>query len=144
MINQVILVGRLTKDPELRYTPSGVACVNFTLAVNRKFTNKQGEREADFPQCVVWRKPAENLHKYTKKGSLLGVTGSMQTRNYEGSDGKRVYVTEVLVDSVQFLDTKKSQNSGGPPLSDNDAPPESAPWLGEGDRIDIPDDDLPF
>ena len=112
LINRVVLVGRLTKDPELRYTPSGVAVATFTLAVNRTFANQQGEREADFVNCVVWRKQAENVANFLKKGSLAGVDGRIQTRNYEGQDGKRVYVTEVVAESVQFLEPKGS-NSGG-------------------------------
>jgi single-strand DNA-binding protein len=110
MMNRVVLVGRLTKDPELRYTPNGVPVATFTLAVNRSFTNQAGEREADFINCVVWRKPAENVANFLKKGSLAGVDGRVQTRNYEGSDGKRVYVTEIMAESVQFLEPK---NSGG-------------------------------
>ncbi|HDT9193057.1 TPA: single-stranded DNA-binding protein, partial [Listeria monocytogenes] len=99
MMNRVVLVGRLTKDPELRYTPAGVAVATFTLAVNRPFKNGQGEQEADFIQCVVWRKPAENVANFLKKGSLAGVDGRVQTRNYEGNDGKRVYVTEIVAES---------------------------------------------
>ena len=123
MMNRVVLVGRLTKDPELRYTPNGVAVATFTLAVNRPFSNQQGEREADFINCVVWRKPAENVANFLKKGSLAGVDGRIQTRNYEGQDGKRVYVTEVLAESVQFLEPKGSSGGG---RNDNDqfgAPP---------------------
>ncbi|MBC1340897.1 single-stranded DNA-binding protein [Listeria welshimeri] len=112
MMNRVILVGRLTKDPELRYTPAGVAVATFTLAVNRTFTNQQGEREADFINCVVWRKPAENVANFLKKGSMAGVDGRVQTRNYEGNDGKRVYVTEIVAESVQFLEPRNS-NGGG-------------------------------
>ncbi|KMJ60427.1 single-stranded DNA-binding protein [Bacillus sp. LL01] len=112
MLNRVVLVGRLTKDPELRYTPSGVAVATFTLAVNRTFQNQQGEREADFINCVVWRKQAENAANFLKKGSLAGVDGRMQTRNYEGQDGKRVYVTEVVAEGVQFLEPKGSGGSG--------------------------------
>ncbi|MBC1417939.1 single-stranded DNA-binding protein [Listeria fleischmannii] len=113
MMNRVILVGRLTKDPELRYTPAGVAIATFTLAVNRTFTNQQGEREADFINCVVWRKPAENVANFLKKGSLAGVDGRVQTRNYEGQDGKRVYVTEVVAESVQFLEPRNANSGGG-------------------------------
>ncbi|WP_099221625.1 single-stranded DNA-binding protein [Listeria costaricensis] len=113
MMNRVVLVGRLTKDPELRYTPAGVAVATFTLAVNRTFTNQQGEREADFINCVVWRKPAENVANFLRKGSLAGVDGRVQTRNYEGQDGKRVYVTEVVAESVQFLEPKNANNGGG-------------------------------
>ena len=110
-MNRVVLVGRLTKDPELRYTPNGVPVANFTLAVNRTFTNQQGEREADFINCVIWRKPAENVANFLKKGSLAGVDGRIQTRNFEGQDGKRVYITEVQAESVQFLEPKGA--SGG-------------------------------
>lgn len=112
MINRVVLVGRLTKDPELRYTPAGAAVATFTLAVNRTYTNQQGDREADFINCVIWRKPAENVANFLKKGSLAGVEGRIQTRNYEGQDGKRVYVTEVQADSVQFLEPKSNQAGG--------------------------------
>lgn len=111
MLNRVVLVGRLTKDPELRYTPSGVAVATFTLAVNRTFTNSQGEREADFLNCVIWRKQAENVANFLKKGSLAGVDGRLQSRSYEDQSGKRVYVTEVVAESVQFLEPKGS--SGG-------------------------------
>ncbi|MBC1375891.1 single-stranded DNA-binding protein [Listeria sp. FSL L7-0091] len=113
MMNRVVLVGRLTKDPELRYTPAGVAVATFTLAVNRTFTNQQGEREADFINCVVWRKPAENVANFLKKGSMAGVDGRVQTRNYEGNDGKRVYVTEIVAESVQFLEPRNANGGGG-------------------------------
>lgn len=113
MLNRVVLVGRLTKDPDLRYTSSGIAVATFTLAVNRTYSNQQGEREADFINCVIWRKQAENVANFLKKGSLAGVDGRIQTRNYEGQDGRRVYVTEVLAESVQFLEPKGSSNSRG-------------------------------
>ncbi|MEH7176270.1 single-stranded DNA-binding protein [Neobacillus vireti] len=125
MMNRVVLVGRLTKDPDLRYTPNGVPVATFTLAVNRPFSSQSGEREADFINCVVWRKPAENVANFLKKGSLAGVDGRIQTRNYEGQDGKRVYVTEVQAESVQFLEPKNSSGGGGG-RNDNDyfgAPP---------------------
>jgi len=111
LLNRVLLVGRLTKDPELRYTPSGVATATFTLAVNRTFTNQSGEREADFINVVVWRRPAENVANFLKKGSLAGVDGRLQTRNYEGQDGKRIYVTEVVAESVQFLEPKSNNQA---------------------------------
>ncbi|RSK29178.1 single-stranded DNA-binding protein [Bacillus sp. HMF5848] len=113
MLNRVVLVGRLTKDPELRYTPSGVAVATFTLAVNRAFTNQQGEREADFINCVVWRKPAENVANFLKKGSLAGVDGRIQTRNYDNQNGQRVYVTEVVAETVQFLEPRGTGGGGG-------------------------------
>lgn len=106
MLNRVVLVGRLTRDPDLRYTPNGVAVANFNIAVNRPFSNQQGEREADFINGVVWRRQAENLANFMKKGSLIGVDGRLQTRTYEGQDGKTVYVTEVVADSIQFLESK--------------------------------------
>ncbi len=113
MLNRVVLVGRLTKDPELRYTPSGAAVATFTLAVNRTFTNQQGEREADFINCVVWRRQAENVANFLKKGSLAGVDGRLQTRSYENQQGQRVYVTEVQAESVQFLEPKGGGSGSG-------------------------------
>ncbi|WP_125767706.1 single-stranded DNA-binding protein [Lapidilactobacillus wuchangensis] len=110
MINRVVLIGRLTRDVELRYTGSGTAVATFTLAVNRQFTNAQGEREADFISCVLWRKAAENFANFTHKGSLVGVEGRVQTRNYENNQGNRVYVTEVVVDNFSLLEPKSSQD----------------------------------
>lgn len=108
MLNRAVLVGRLTKDPELRSTPNGVNVGTFTLAVNRTFTNAQGEREADFINVVVFKKQAENVKNYLSKGSLAGVDGRLQTRNYENKDGQRVFVTEVVAESVQFLEPKNN------------------------------------
>jgi single-strand DNA-binding protein len=142
MMNRVVLVGRLTKDPDLRYTPNGVPVATFTLAVNRPFSNQQGERESDFINCVVWRKPAENVANFLKKGSLAGVDGRLQTRNYEGQDGKRVYVTEVQAESVQFLDTKGEKKQDKPAQQPTTRISED-PFQGNG-QIDISDDDLPF
>ncbi|HAR6102762.1 TPA: single-stranded DNA-binding protein, partial [Staphylococcus pseudintermedius] len=122
MLNRVVLVGRLTKDPDFRTTPSGVSVATFTLAVNRTFTNAQGEREADFINCVVFRKQAENVKNYLSKGSLAGVDGRLQSRSYENQEGRRVFVTEVVCDSVQFLETKnnnQSQQQGQAPAQDN-------------------------
>lgn len=107
MINRVVLVGRLTKDPDLRYTPSGIAVVRFTLAVNRQFTGGNGEKEADFINCIAWRKQAENLSNFQRKGALIGIEGRIQTGNYEGQDGKRVYTTDVVADTIQFLEAKR-------------------------------------
>ena len=107
MINRVILVGRITKDPDLKNTTNNLSVVTFTLAVNRPFKNSNGENEVDFVQCVVWRKQAENLYKYVKKGNMIGVDGRIQTRNYEDSNGKKVYITEIVCDCVQFLETNK-------------------------------------
>lgn len=108
MLNRVVLVGRLTKDPEFRTTPSGVDVSTFTLAVNRNFKNKDGEQQADFINCVVFRKQAENVKNFLSKGSLAGVDGRMQSRSYENKVGQRVYVTEVVCDSVQFLEPKNN------------------------------------
>lgn len=132
MMNRVILVGRLTADPVLKYTPQGVAVTTFTLAVNRAFSNQEGERQADFINVVVWRKPAENVANFLNKGSLAGVDGRMQTRNYENNEGRRIYVTEIVAESVQFLDTKKDGN------------PSNVTFEGQTEAVDISDDDLPF
>lgn len=106
MINQVTLVGRLTRDPELKETPEGIPVSHITLAVTRHYRNQNGEIEADFVQCTLWRKAAENTCKYCRKGAVVGVTGRLQTRNYDNKDGKRVYVTEVIAESVRFLSSK--------------------------------------
>lgn len=106
VINQVILVGRLTKDPELRYTSEGTALASFHLAVNRNFKNQDGVVEADFVSCTVWRKLAETTANYCRKGALIGITGRIQTRKYEGQNGKTVYVTDVVADGVRFLERK--------------------------------------
>lgn len=157
MINRVVLVGRLTKDVELRNTPSGVAMARFTLAVNRTFSNQQGEREADFINCIVWRKQAENTANYLKKGSLAGVEGRIQTGSYEGSDGKRVYTTDVVCDSVQFLEPRNSSegntssgqssfSSGQPsqPMNQqNNSRVDNDPFSND-DPFEVSNDDLPF
>ena len=140
MINRVVLVGRLTKDPDLRYTPNGVAVCSFTLAVNRPFTNQQGERDADFINCVAWRKQAENVANYLKKGSLAGIDGRIQTRSYEAQDGRRVYVTEVVAESVQFLESKnKSEQS----RQQQPTAQHGNSFVNDGTE-DIFDEDLPF
>ncbi len=115
MINNVVLTGRLTKDIDLKYTQSGTAVGSFSVAVERKFKNAQGERETDFINCVIWRKSAENFAKFAGKGSLVGLEGNIQTRNYENNQGQRVYVTEVVVDNFTLLESKKEreQNNGG-------------------------------
>ena len=111
MINRVVLVGRLTRDPELRTTGSGISVATFTLAVDRQFTNASGQREADFVSCVIWRKAAENFCNFTSKGSLVGIQGRIQTRNYDNKDGQRVYVTEVLVDNFSLLESRRERES---------------------------------
>ncbi|MEN2264930.1 single-stranded DNA-binding protein [Enterococcus lactis] len=145
MINNVVLVGRLTKDPDLRYTASGVAVAQFTLAVNRNFTNANNEREADFIQCVIWRKPADTLSNYARKGTLIGLTGRIQTRNYENQQGQRVYVTEVVADNFQLLESKEvneQRKSGSPAPANFDQSGNADPF--NGGNINISDDDLPF
>jgi single-strand DNA-binding protein len=112
MLNRVILIGRLTRDPEMRYTPSGVAVTQFTLAVDRPFNSNQGEREADFIPIVTWRQLAETCANYLRKGRLTAVEGRMQVRNYENNEGKRVYVTEVIADNVRFLESGNRDGSG--------------------------------
>ena len=107
MINRVVLVGRMTRDPELRRTGQGDAVTSFTLAVNRNYTSRDGQQQADFINCVVWRKPAENVERYCS--SLVGVEGRIQTRSYDNAQGQRVYVVEVVCDSVQFLETKAAR-----------------------------------
>ena len=111
MINRVVLVGRMTRDPELRRTPQGDAVTSFTLAVNRNYTSRDGQQQADFINCVVWRKPAENVERYCSKGSLVGVEGRIQTRSYDNSQGQKVYVVEVICNSVQFLDTRQKNQA---------------------------------
>ncbi|RYL90876.1 single-stranded DNA-binding protein [Sporolactobacillus sp. THM7-4] len=136
MINRVVLVGRLTKNPELRYTPNGVAVTSFTIAVNRPFTNQQGDREADFIPVVVWRRQAENAANFLTKGSLAGVDGRIQTRNYENSEGRRVYVTEVVADSVQFLEPKGARHEGSANFG---APPQAEGNRSYSQKPDRPD-----
>lgn len=163
MINNVVLVGRMTRDAELRYTPSNQAVATFTIAVNRNFKNQAGEREADFINCVIWRQQAENLANWAKKGTLIGVTGRIQTRSYENQQGQRVYVTEVVADNFQILESRatreahpgsvgnyqqtgdngsygyQSQSSTQTPNFGRDESP-----FGNSNPMDISDDDLPF
>ncbi len=170
MINRVVLVGRLTRDVDLRYTSSGAAVGTFSMAVNRQFTNANGDREADFINCVIWRKSAENFANFTKKGSLVGVDGRLQTRNYENQQGQRVYVTEVVVDNFSLLESRTTteqrqgdgtsqnfnsnqsngsqqsgftspQQTGNAPAANNT---QADPFANNGQAIDISDDDLPF
>ncbi len=153
-MNKVMLIGRVTRDPELRYTASNIPSTRFTLAVNRTFQNQNGETEADFINVVVWRKQAENVKKYVSKGSLIAVEGRIQTGSYE-RDGQRVYTTDVVADNVQFLESKsQSQNR----VNDNVTPADfafdnnsaSTTDMSEevfsdfGDSIEISDDDIAF
>lgn len=137
MINNVVLIGRLTRDVELHRTPQDQVVGQFTLAVNRNFKNQNGEYDADFINCVIWGKSAENFANWTKKGNLVGITGRVQTRNYENQQGQRVYVTEVVAESFQLLE--KRDNSANQNSMAEQMPPSFA-----GDPMDIKDDDLPF
>ena len=137
-MNSICLVGRLTKNVELRYTPSNVAVATFTLAVNRTFKNENGEREADFINCVMWRQQAENLANWAKKGSLIGITGRIQTRSYDNQQGQRVYVTEVVAETFQLLESKGQGNQQG----QQQAPDFSR--SANTNPLDISSDDLPF
>lgn len=112
-MNKAILVGRITKDPELKRTNSDIPFVQFTIAINRRYQNRDGERQADFINCVAWRQTAELLARYIRKGSQIGVEGSIQTRTYDDPNGVRHYITEVVCDSIHFLDTKRSEDQGG-------------------------------
>ena len=172
-MNTVQLVGRLTRDVELRFTSSGTAVGSFTIAVNRNFTNQQGEREADFISCVIWRKAAENLANFTRKGSLIAIDGRLQTRSYDNQQGQRVYVTEVVVNNFDLLESRSvteqrpvsSPNTdhqadvygagggGGyqsqPQMNQNNynqsfSSSSTSPFMDEGHPIDISEDDLPF
>ena len=142
MINQTVLVGRLANEVKLKYTPSNQAVATFSLAVNRNFKSQNGEREADFINCVIWRQQAENLANWAKKGALIGITGRIQTRNYENQQGQRVYVTEVVAESFQLLESRKDREAG-------QSQGYSQPDFGRHEPInanpmDISDDDLPF
>lgn len=138
MINNVTLVGRLTRDPELRYTPSNIAITTFNMAVNRNFKNQAGDREADFINCMIWRQQAENLASWAKKGALIGITGRIQTRSYDNQQGQRVYVTEVVADTFQLLE--KRDNSANQSNIEDQMPAS----FRATNQLDISDDDLPF
>lgn len=151
MLNRVILIGRLTRDPELRYTPSGVAVTQFTLACDRPFTNNSGEREADFIPIVTWRQLAETCANYLRKGRLTAVEGRIQVRSYDNNEGRRVYVTEVIADNVRFLESNRGGDDAGSSgfsgnrdnqFNRNDS--KQDPFENTGSPIDLSDDDLPF
>lgn len=140
MMNRVILVGRITKDPEVKMTQSNIAVASFTLAVNRQFADQSGERQADFIQCVVWRKQAENLARFVKKGALLGIEGRIQTRQYEAENGMR-YVTEVLCDSIQFLESRSE--SSETPYKEDDSSADNEEFYETSKQL-AAEEDLPF
>ena len=160
-MNKVFLIGRLTRDPELRYTGSNTAVATFSLAVNRNFSNQNGEREADFINIVVWRKQAENVKNFLSQGSQVAIDGRIQTRSYDDQNGQKRYVTEVVADNVEFLGSKNSSNNSNnmnssanhaepTPYDFGDAPEpkgtdiDSNPFADFGSSIEISDDELPF
>nr|DAO20720.1 MAG TPA: Single strand binding protein [Caudoviricetes sp.] len=165
MLNSVCLVGRLTRYPELKYTGNNIAVASFSLAVNRNFKDANGERETDFINCVIWRQQAENLANWAKKGALIGITGRIQTRSYENQQGQKVYVTEVVAENFQMLESRAARegsnatqgNTSGafgngyagpygqqaPQQQGSNFARESGPY-GNSNPMDISDDDLPF
>jgi single-strand DNA-binding protein len=158
MLNRIVLIGRLTRDPELRYTPAGVAVTQFSLAVDRPYSSQQGEKEADFITIVTWRTLAETCANYLRKGRLTAVEGRLQIRNYDNSEGKKIYVTEVIADNVRFLEssnsggnreegassTSSTSGTGGGSRNTNARGGNQDPFSDDGKPIDISDDDLPF
>lgn len=157
MLNSVCLVGRLTRDPELKYTTSNIAVATFSLAVNRTFKDANGERETDFINCVIWRQQAENLANWAKKGALIGITGRIQTRSYENQQGQRVYVTEVVAENFQMLESRAAREGGNATQGNTSGPygqqapqqqgpnfaRDNSPY-GNSNPMDITDDMLPF
>ena len=164
-MNKAILIGRLTRDPELRYTSSNRAVCQFSIAIDRPFTNQStGQREADFINIVAWDKTAENIGKFMSKGRLIAVEGRIQTRNYDNNEGKKVYVTEVIASNVQFLESRNAATNGNGFNSMPEPPMEKSPYdFGEetssnntmniddndpfaafGEQVEISDNDLPF
>ncbi len=166
-MNKVFLIGRLTRDPELRYTGNNTAVASFTVAVNRTYTNQAGEREADFINVVVWRRQAESVKNYLSQGSQVAVEGRLQVRNYEDQNGQRRYVTEVIADSVEFIGSRRDRENQSSQTSTNNNAPQSGteptpydfteepssnngtdisdnPYADFGASIEINDDELPF
>ncbi len=157
-MNKVILIGRLVADPELRYTPSGAAVCNFRIAVDRPFNSQSGEREADFIDIVVWNKSAENVAKYMSKGRQIAVEGRLQIRSYDGKDGQRRWVTEVIANNVEFIGGGGNGGNGGGSYNNNnsyqrqgDSFSQSAPRVDNsnslgsfGTEVSFSDEDLPF
>jgi len=161
-MNKVFLIGRLTRDPELRYTGNNTPVATFSIAVNRDFQNQQGEREADFFNIIVWRKPAENVKNYLSQGSQVAIDGRLQTRSYDDQNGQKRYVTEVVANNVEFLGSKNSSSNTGDekasskkkseptPYDFGDAEEpkgtdvDSNPFADFGSSIEISDDELPF
>ncbi|WP_033571017.1 single-stranded DNA-binding protein [Lacticaseibacillus rhamnosus] len=145
MLNSVALTGRLTKDVDIRYTQSGTAVGSFTIAVDRQFRSANGNRETDFISCAIWRKSAENLAKFTHKGSLIGVEGHVQTRTYDNAQGNKVYVTEVVVENFALLEPRQaSQDSQQRSANNPAAASEDNGFDNNSQPVDVSDDDLPF
>lgn len=151
MINSTVLVGHLTRDPELKYTGNNIAVASFSLAVNRNFKDANGQRETDFINCVIWRQQAENLANWAKKGALIGITGRIQTRSYENQQGQRVYVTEVVAENFQMLESRAAREGGNANVGYNQQQQQQAPKFARentqyhnSNPIDISSDDLPF
>lgn len=141
ILNRTILIGRLTKDPELRYTPNGTAVTTFNLAVDRPFTSQGGEKETDFIPIIVWRQQAEAAANYLRKGRLCAIEGRIQVRNYENNEGRRIYVTEVIADNVRFLESANAGERKEQPATGSG---KTDPFASDGKPIDISDDELPF
>lgn len=156
MFNRIILIGRLTRDPELRYTANGVARTTFTLAVDRPYVNQQGQREADFINIVTWRQLAELCANYLHKGRLVAVEGRLEIRSFENNEGQRIRVAEVVADNVRFLESRAQSDDRSAGATPSDPPPsfgyggsgfgglDDDPFANEGTPIDITEDDLPF
>lgn len=147
MLNNCVLIGRLTRDPELRYTTNGTATCTFTLAVDRPFTNGNREREADFIPIVCWRQLAETMANYLKKGRLCAVEGRIQVRNYENNEGRKIYVTEVIANNIRFLESNRESSDSRQSDRQNGRSGNNDPFVDDGAPIDInnlSDDDLPF
>ena len=139
-MNKVCLIGRITKDPEIRYTTNNIAVATFSLAINRTYKNANGGYDADFINCIAFRNTADLLGKYVHKGDQLGIDGHIQTRNYDDKDGKKVYVTEIVVDSLDFTGNKKEQTNEPKQVEQ----PVTDPYKDFGEAIEISDEDLPF
>lgn len=147
MINTAVLTGRLTRDPELRVSQSDIQVCNFTLAVNRPFKDRNGENQADFINCVAFRKQAELIKQYVSKGDLFGIEGRQQSRSYENKEGQRVYVTETVVEKITFLESNnknKSNNNQGNYNQGNNQNNNNNPFNNYTDNVTITPDDLPF
>lgn len=144
-MNKILLIGRLTKDPELKYTQSGTAVCTFNLAVNRRFANQSGEREADFINCQAWQKTAEFIANYFKKGQQMALEGRLQVRSYDGNDGQKRWVTEVVAEQIEFVGSKGNGSNNNNASGASGGSGDSAPYqLGLGEEVVFDDNELPF